>query len=42
MDVGRDGLEHKHYSVASHYGEVVIISVSITTTLIKNVEPSFD
>src|SRR6266849_7155264 len=24
MDVGRDGLEHEHYSVASHDGEVVI------------------
>jgi hypothetical protein len=38
MDLGRDGLEHEHYSVASHDGEVVI-SVSVTTTLIKNVEP---
>ena len=35
---GRDGLEHEHDSVASHDGEVVI-SVSVTTTLMKNVEP---
>src|ERR1700674_2897658 len=38
MDLRRDGLEHERYSVASHDGEVVI-SVSVTTTLIKNVEP---
>jgi hypothetical protein len=37
MDLGRDGFKHEHYSVSSHEGEVVI-SVSVTTTLIKNVE----
>src|SRR4029077_995665 len=35
MDLGRDGLQHEHYPVASHDGEIVI-SVSLTTTLIKN------
>jgi hypothetical protein len=37
MDLGRDRLEHEHYPVASDDGEVVV-SVSVTTTPIKNVE----
>jgi len=37
MDLGRDGLDHEHYPVASDDGEVVT-SVSVTTRLIENVE----
>src|SRR5271165_4607129 len=40
MDLRRDGLEHKHYAVASHHGPEVIY-VSVTATLIKDVEPQF-
>jgi hypothetical protein len=38
MDLGRDGLEHEHCSVASHDGPEVI-SASLATAFIKNVEP---
>ena len=37
MDLGRDGLDHEHYPVAPDDGALVV-SVSITTTLIKNNE----
>ncbi len=39
MDLGRDSLHHEHYLVASDDGpEVLSVSVSVTTTPIKNVE----
>jgi hypothetical protein len=38
MDLGRDGLEEEHGSVAYQDGPEVV-SVSVATTLMKNVEP---
>src|SRR5258708_12460024 len=38
MDLGCDGLEEEHSSVANQDGPEVV-SVSVTTTLMKNVEP---
>src|SRR5215469_13444116 len=37
MDLGRDGLEHEHDSVASHDGPEVV-GGSVASALIKNVE----
>src|SRR5215813_7426655 len=39
MHLGRDGLEHKRYSVASQDGKEVVIFVAVTSALITNVKP---